>query len=206
MLTFSGIGLVQNVLPLMDVDISTLVKIPKIPITWTLVVFLVGFLIVVIEGGYKRSEFTQSQIDELRREVQRLTSQPTGPEMWLALDGMIIGERVLRITNVAGGTARDVQLEEMTDGKLASEKSEVIPFLEVGRWAIVKPRVTIADEDGWGDFSLDSFLTKAEKPVLATVHHLDANGALYTTVFRITPAPESLSVEIRQIERRRSSN
>lgn len=93
----------------------------------------------------------------------------------------------------------------MTDGELISDKSDVIPFLAVGQWSIVKPHVRMADE-GWKDitfFTLDSFFMKAKKPIAATVKHLDANGAIYTTVFQITPVPNTLQVEIKQIDRRR---
>lgn len=58
----------------------------------------------------------------------------------------------------------------MTDGELISDKSDVIPFLAVGQWSIVKPHVRMADE-GWKDitfFTLDSFFVKAKKPIAAT--------------------------------------
>jgi hypothetical protein len=138
-------------------------------------------------------------------EIERLRCSPEGPEMWLSFEGMQIGERVLRIRNVAGGTARDIQLQETTDGELISDKSEVIPFLAVGQWSIVKPRVRMADE-GWRDitsFTLDGFFMKAKKPITATLKHLDANGAIHTTVFQITPVPNTLQVQIKQVDRRR---
>jgi hypothetical protein len=157
-------------------------------------------------GGLRREISTLKLArDDSQAEIERLKRSPEGPEMWLSFEGMQIGERVLRITNVAGGTARDIQLQEMTDGELTSDKGEVIPFLAVGLWSIVKPRVRMADE-GWRDitsFTLDSFFMKAKKPIIATIKHLDANGASYTTVFQITPVPNTLQVEIKQVDRRR---
>jgi len=47
-------SIVQNILPFVDVDPS-LLKFPKIPLPWALAIFLLAFLVVVIEGGFNRA-------------------------------------------------------------------------------------------------------------------------------------------------------
>lgn len=63
--------------------------------------------------GALRQEISTLELaqDERQAEIERLRRSPAGPEMWLSFEGMQIGDRVLRIRNVAGGTARDIQLE-----------------------------------------------------------------------------------------------
>ncbi len=166
--------------------------------------FAVSTLASLFEYSYRSVRFRETELSRLRDEVHRLSTQPMGPEMWLRLDGHHIGQRSLMVGNVAGGTARDIQLQEMTDGELACEKSDVVPFLDVGQW---NPVICAVHPVGEGPesvftFSMDSFLTKAKQPVRASVRCLDANGTPYTTVFELK-AIDSLYLEVRQVERRR---
>jgi hypothetical protein len=125
--------------------------------------------------------------------------------VWLRYGGsQNIDEMTLGIENVHGGTARNVQLDEMTDGKLMSDKSENVPLLTVGQRQWLRLNVRTADDEfNWGPFKIDALLVKAERPIRATVQHEDANGSKYKTVFEITPDTNAWSVHIQQIERRR---
>lgn len=71
-LFIAAFGIVQNALPLVDVDLSWL-KIPKIPLPWALAIFLLGLIIVALEGGYRRSlaleETHESEVDKAKNQL-----------------------------------------------------------------------------------------------------------------------------------------
>ena len=157
-------------------------------------IFWLGSVIVALKQ-YKRAE-------GLKSETERLRQRPEGPEIWLMWGGsQVLNDRTLGIANINGGTARNVQLDEMTDGQLVSDKSESIPLLTVGQTHWLKLNVRAVGEPAFGPFSEEALLIKAERPVTATVHHENANGAKYKTVFKIVPDRDAWNVHITQIER-----
>ncbi len=174
---------------------------------WGWAVWAIGILVISFGFAFGYSfRLVKSQESETLRlssEVDRLSKQHEGPEIWLIYGGSNnVDERQVGIKNIHGGTAKNIQLLEMTDGKLISDKSEIIPLLTVEQWRWVTLNVKVADpEFDFGHFSINSLLIKAERPIKATVHHEDANGAKYKTVFEITPDRRAWTVNIRQIER-----
>ena len=110
-----------------------------------------------------------------------------------------MGERQLSVRPINGGAARNVQVGQMTDGKFTSEPSVIVPCVVEKSWAIVTPTVHYA-EPGWDlKISLDNFLTRLERPVVAMVYHEDANGKRFETAFQVSS--NNLDVEFHQISR-----
>jgi hypothetical protein len=91
----------------------------------------------------------------------------------------------------------------MSDGMRGSEKSRVIPLLSVGSSEILDPKIHLIDKDVRGTtISVDTFLSKLQRPIVGTVHHEDANGKRFVTRFSIEPDPYGMEVEFKPRSRR----
>jgi hypothetical protein len=96
----SVFGLSESVLPLTDVDLSWLSKVPRLPLPWALAIYLGGMVVVVVWGGYKRSiEERQKHHKETEELKDRLEDVP---RLVLGQDGLHADIRPL--TARAGNT------------------------------------------------------------------------------------------------------
>lgn len=143
------------------------------------------------------------EITALGARLEKALAAPSGPELWLSLVGNIIGKRVLVVKNIAGGTARNIYVLKMSDGTVTANQSDSIPLLSVGQDAPVRSHAYMTDP-AWKTirFGMDVFLSKVSQPILATIHHEDANGKRFETVFLVTSKNNGLEVEFRQASRK----
>jgi hypothetical protein len=175
-------------------------------------VLLVDSLLRIARAPWLLHREQESRHDETRKELERSktecaayrsTLERRGPKLWLEWGGSTnLSQRTLGITNLDGGPATNIQLEEMTDGKLFSKKSALIPLLTVGNTNWLTLEVRAVGEMDFGPFSIESLIVKAEKPIIARVYHEDGNGTRYETVFEITPDRNAWTAISKQIDRR----
>jgi len=169
---------------------------PKLPISWALVFVLSALCFILLEGGIRFHH-------EIAEQLEQAMSKPEGPEVWLVFVGQHIDYRNLGIKNINGGTARNVWLDQMTDGMYVSERSAIIPLLEVNDWCTVEPTVHLADKDLDGmTCKLEAFLSNLEHPITATVYHEDANGKRFVTTFSVASENRGYKITFEQKSRR----
>lgn len=165
---------------------------PKISISWTLVIVLAAMCLILLK-----------QVAGIRARLEHAISEPRGPQIWLNLAGKSLGSRDLIVRNIAGGTAHNIWLEEMSDGMHRSESSRVVPLLSVGSYEVLDLKARLIDKDASGmTISADAFLSKLHRPIIGTVHHEDANGKRFVTRFSIEPDADGTEVEFKRTSRR----
>lgn len=83
-LAIAAFGFIQNILPLVNVDTSSLSGVPRLPVPWALTIFMAGFITVVVVGGYHRAVAEQTKRDN---DVRRLQEQVTDVPRLHVVDG-----------------------------------------------------------------------------------------------------------------------
>lgn len=206
-LLIAVLTIIQNVLPLLDVDLSG-ARIPRISVPWALALFLTGLVVVLVEGGYRRSADVEQRHAAQIRTAQL---QSTGPEIVVSLHrGSGQNDDYFIIQHTGGGSIRNIQVGEVNDGNWLG-KSELIPYLAVGGSAVVKTKfvpmtaeATRAQGNG-GYMLLGAFAMKSLDGTvhLVSVTHEDAASQIRCeTDFEIICSSSDYSVAMVQKARR----
>jgi len=106
-LVIAAFGVIQNILPLVNVDTSAFSRVPRLPVPWALTIFMAGFIAVVIIGGYHRAvaeqEKRDSDVKNLEADVTRLKEQLTDvPLLHFIEDGFYTDIRPLTSEDARG--------------------------------------------------------------------------------------------------------
>ena len=127
-MVFVGIGLIENLLPFLDVDL----RVPKIPLPWVLTILLIGLLAVILTGGYRKSLADEEGMEAIG-----------GPQIFIGFEATQWGEPPLVVQNNGGGFAYNVVLKIPADGSVFTshavnilrDDKDVVPFQgdKVGR-------------------------------------------------------------------------